>query len=128
MEVGDQGRGILDSLLPQRLQPLAADVRIRSCCNDHKDDEYDTETRLAEARPAPRPVDEPDECECRRCCEDGAGRADGYNLELGTGTLTVGEAGKRGCPEAGLLAQKLRGDDEIAEVLEESLVVGASET
>ena len=71
-------------------------------------------------------MDEPDEGEggCRG--EDGARGTDGGDLELRRRptAVRIGE----GCGSyARLLAQQLGGDYEVAEVLEEALVVGATE-
>lgn len=73
-------------------------------------------------------MDEPDECKGRRSGEDGASGADGGDFELRTWTAGVCVVGEGGCPYAGLLAKQLGGDDEVAEVLEEALVVGAAKT
>lgn len=72
-------------------------------------------------------MDEPDECEGRRRGEDGAGGTDGLDLELRPRPSAVGIGECRGS-YARLLAQQLGSDYEVAEVLEEALVVGATET
>lgn len=127
LQVGDQGRGILYSLLPPGLQPLAADVGVRGGCNDGEDDEDDDKACFADARPAARPVDEPDECEGGCGGQDCAGGTESSDLEVRAGSSAISAAGEGGGTYAGLLAQQLRGDYEVAKVLEEAFVVGASE-
>lgn len=49
LQVGHQSRGILDGLLPQRLQPLAAHIAVGGRCDEDKDYEDNDEARFAEA-------------------------------------------------------------------------------
>lgn len=127
LQIGDQGRGMLDGLLAQRLQPLAADVGVGRRGDDGEDDAHDDDAGLAEAGTPPRPVQQVDEGEGGGGGQDCAGGARGGDLELGGRGGAVGVAGEGGGADAGLLAEELRGGDEVAEVLEEALVVGAAE-
>lgn len=71
-------------------------------------------------------MDEPYECEGCSGSEDSAGGTDSGDLEFGAGPSAVCGVGKRRRPYARLLAQQLRGDYEVPEVLKESFVVGAA--
>lgn len=62
-------------------------------------------------------MDEPDKRECCRRSEDRAGGADGGDFEFGSGPSAVRVVGECRGPYARLLAQELRGDYEVSEVL-----------
>jgi hypothetical protein len=71
-------------------------------------------------------VHQPDEEEGRRACQSRTGRADGGRLELLRAGAAMGcEAGEASRPKAVVPTEELRCDDEVAEVLEEALVVCA---
>jgi hypothetical protein len=128
LQVGDHGRCALDSLLSQILQPLPARVGVDARGDRSEDGKDQQRSAFAEAWLAPRPVYQPDEQEGGGGRQGGAGRADSGHLELLGARGAVGrEVGERCRPEAVLAAEKLRGDNQVAEVLQEPLVVRPSD-
>jgi len=105
---------------------LPSQVRVAGGSNGSEDENDQQGPTLAERRLAPRPVNQPCQYEGRRANEsrtDGIYRCD---LEFVRARASVGrEAGNGGCAKASLLAEQLGSDDEVAELLQKALIVGA---
>lgn len=69
---------------------------------------------------------QPDQGKGNGSSQSSASHADGRDLELGQ--VTGGKVRNGGCAEALRLVEQLGGDEEVAKVLEEAMVVGATDS
>lgn len=127
LEVGDQGSYALDGVLSQIQQPLPTHVRVAGRRNRSERHQHQRRPPQVDAGLTTRPVHQPDKNEGRRARQRCTGGAYGGDLELNRPRPAAdSKAGEGRGAQAALLAQELRGDDEVAELFEEALILSAA--
>lgn len=111
------------------MKPLAAYVGVEGRGQGSEYHEDDNEPALAKARgAAARPVHQPDQGEGGRSRQRSARQIDSGDLQFLRAIPSVGsEAGNGGCTKTSGVIQQLRGDDDVAKLFEEALIVGTAE-